>query len=174
MNRKCKNQNCKGIENYCVDSDPKVDKVEFHMRIQREMGFLSREMKKPVVSEELQEFLRYPKSVTSLRVCGEVEFRVLVSNLTRSQLTTLYLGNNGIGDEGAKALASALPASELTKLGFWGNAIDDEGAEALASALPSSQITKLYLWKNGIGDEGVKALAIALPSSQLTKLSLDE
>ena len=147
--------------------DPRVDKEGFNMRIQIEMTLLSKGIERPVVSEKIQEFLRYPGSVTSVKVATEVEFRVLVSVLRYSSISTLRLGWNRIGVEGAKALVSALPASQLTTLRLGWNRIGVEGAKALASALPASQLTTLELIVNRIGDEGTKALEEAklkLPS----------
>ena len=48
-----------------------------------------------------------------------------------SVITTLDLGQNGIGDRGAKALAEAIKLNTtLTRLDLSGNAIDTEGAGA--------------------------------------------
>ncbi|CAK0799306.1 unnamed protein product [Prorocentrum cordatum] len=105
----------------------------------------------------------------------------------------LRLGNNRIGDEGARALAGALPslpglqelrlggnrgrdpvpgsirlrfaAIRFQELWLGSNSIGDEGARALAGALPSlPSLQKLRLRGNYIGDEGARALAGALPS----------
>ena len=138
--------------------EPRVDKAGFYMKIQIEMALLSKGIERPVVSEEIQEFLRYPGSVTSVKVATEVEFRVLVSVLRYSNISTLDLRGNEIGDQGAKTLASALPASQLTTLRLGWNGIGVEGAKALASALPGSQLTTLILGENEIGDQGAKAL----------------
>ena len=154
----------------------KVDKKEFYMKIQRKMGSLCREIEQPIISEEFQEFLRYPKSFTSLKADKRIKFEL--SRLPYSNITQLNLGGNEIGDEGAKALAIALPSSQITQLNLRTNQIGNEGAKSLASVLASSKITQLYLGGNPlvacnrIGDEGAKALAIALPSSQVTQLDL--
>ena len=50
---------------------------------------------------------------------------------TLSNLTSLYLGGNSIGDEGARALATL---SNLTSLELGGNSIGDKGARALLNA----------------------------------------
>ncbi|MGL9725892.1 MAG: hypothetical protein ACR5KV_04385 [Wolbachia sp.] len=55
-------------------------------------------------------------------------------------LTKFNLGNNEIGDEGAKALASG----NFTKLHLEKNNVDDEGMKALTNG----NITQLYLWDN--------------------------
>jgi len=133
-----------------------------------------------LVSEEFREFLRDPKSTSSLKVGNKAEFGVVVSLLPDSNLRKLKLEIDEsneeealtLGVEGAKAIASVL--SRLTQLEFWYNEIGDEGVVQVASALPSSQITILCLVGNEITDEGAKALASALPSCQLTKLKLYE
>ncbi|NOT02643.1 MAG: hypothetical protein HOP29_18715 [Phycisphaerales bacterium] len=68
-------------------------------------------------------------------------------------LTTLDLGNNNIGDEGAKALATL---TGLTTLHLGDNNIGAEGAKALATL---TGLTTLHLGDNNIGAEGAKALA---------------
>ena len=90
-------------------------------------------------------------------------------------LTTLNLGSNKIGTEGAKALAKALETNKtLTTLNLWGNEIGPEGAKALAKALETNKIlTTLNLGSNKIGDDGVKALVKALETNKtLTTLNL--
>jgi hypothetical protein len=82
-------------------------------------------------------------------------------------LTTLFLGNNNIGDEGARALAAALDNNAtLTRLDLDGNNIGAEGARALAAALDkNATLTTLFLGNNNIGDEGARALAAALDTN---------
>jgi small GTP-binding protein len=80
-----------------------------------------------------------------------------------TQLTTLNLGGNQIGDAGAAALAAL---TQLTTLNLWGNQIGAEGAAALAAL---TQLTTLNLGGNQIGDAGATALAAL---TQLTSLDL--
>ena len=90
-------------------------------------------------------------------------------------LTTLALGENRIGAEGATALARALIAVPLlTALDLHSNTIGDAGAAALAGALTSvSQLTTLDLRFNHIYADGAVALARNLSSvPQLTTLYL--
>jgi hypothetical protein len=79
-------------------------------------------------------------------------------------LTSLGLGANRIGAEGAGALAGALGGmAGLTSLGLGANRIEDEGAQALAEALAGmAGLTSLWLGGNGIGDGGARTLAGAL------------
>ena len=69
-----------------------------------------------------------------------------------TNLTSLELGYNRIGSEGALALANL---SNLTSLDLTGNGIGSEGARALANL---SNLTSLDLQYNHIGPEGARAL----------------
>jgi Ran GTPase-activating protein (RanGAP) involved in mRNA processing and transport len=71
-------------------------------------------------------------------------------------LTTLDLGWNRIGDEGATELASMLRANAtLTTLDLSGNRIGDEGATELASMLgANTTLAKLNLCSNDIDAAG--------------------
>ena len=68
-------------------------------------------------------------------------------------LTTLDLGLNAIGDEGAKTIAKALKVNKgLTTLDLGHNAIGDEGAKTIAEALKvTTFLTMLDLKGNSIG-----------------------
>jgi hypothetical protein len=63
----------------------------------------------------------------------------------------------------------------VSTLGLGGNALGDEGAATLAEALPSMPgLTTLWLDNNAIGDAGASDLAAALPSApHLEWLALD-
>ena len=90
-------------------------------------------------------------------------------------LTSLNLGDNRIGDDGAKALATALKNNtSLTSLNLLGNRIGDDGAKALATALETNtSLTSLELGFNRIGADGATALATALKNNtSLTSLNL--
>ena len=83
-------------------------------------------------------------------------------------LTSLYLRDNNIGDDGAKVIAEALKVNPvLTKLVFGGNNI---GAEALKV---NPVLNTLWLSMNNIGVDGAKAIAEALKVNPvLTSLDL--
>ena len=88
-------------------------------------------------------------------------------------VTTLDLGFNSIGNEGAKAIAEALKATAvLTTLRLNSNIIGDEGAIAIAEALKvNAVLTTLRMDANKIGAEGAKAIAEALKvNAVLTEL----
>jgi internalin A len=80
-----------------------------------------------------------------------------------SQLTSLDLGGNLIGDDGARALAAL---TQLNSLGLWRNEISNDGARALAAL---TQLASLGLSNNRIADDGARAL---VGLSQLTSLDL--
>ncbi|KAG9069808.1 hypothetical protein KI688_009133 [Linnemannia hyalina] len=139
-----------------------------------------------LLSKELVNFLGFPPK-KSTHVCkmscelastliGGREFGILAEALkTNSTLTTLDLGGNSIGFDGAKALAEALKTnSTLATLHLWNNSIGSDGAKALAEALKTnSTLTTLDLGNNSIGSDGAKALAEALKTnSTLTTLGL--
>jgi Ran GTPase-activating protein (RanGAP) involved in mRNA processing and transport len=79
-------------------------------------------------------------------------------------VTTLYLGRNNIGNDGAKAIAEALKVNAvLTTLWLNSNSIGDDGANAIAEALKvNAVLTILDVEHNRIGDKGAKAFAEAL------------
>ena len=90
-------------------------------------------------------------------------------------LTTLCLGSNSIGDEGAKAIAEALKVNTvMTELNLSWNLIGVDGAKAIAEALKvNTAVTTLYLNHNSFGDEGAIAIAEALKVNEvLTTLDL--
>jgi len=64
-------------------------------------------------------------------------------------VTTLALGGNSIGDEGAKAIAEALKVNAVvTTLALGNNNIGNDGAKAIAEALKVNVVlTKLVLWE---------------------------
>ncbi|KAK3817823.1 MAG: hypothetical protein J3R72DRAFT_427297 [Linnemannia gamsii] len=94
---------------------------------------------------------------------------------TKSNLTTLDLYNNSIGDNGAVALSEVLKTnSTLRALDLRGNLIEENGAVALSGALKiNSTLSTLYFTDNWISDNGAVALSEALKTnSALTSLDL--
>ncbi|MES2122140.1 MAG: hypothetical protein V4492_05105 [Chlamydiota bacterium] len=95
--------------------------------------------------------------------------------MANSNLTSLNLQSNGIGDLGVEAIAPVLrDNSTLTSLDLGSNGIEDPGAEALARVLPTmSTLKTLKLSYNRFGDEGAQALATVLATnSTLTFLQM--
>jgi len=120
------------------------------------------QLKKPV--EALAERLGQLTQLTSLHLEGnEIGDAGAASLAALTQLTSLDLGGNKIGAAGAAALADL---TQLTSLNLWDNQIGDAGAAALAAL---TQLTSLNLGRNKIGDAGAAALAAL---TQLTFLNL--
>ena len=69
-----------------------------------------------------------------------------------TQLTSLVLRGNQVGDEGARALAKL---TQLTSLDLSDNLMGDEGARALAQL---TQLNSLALSDNQVGNEGARVL----------------
>ncbi|MCP5084656.1 MAG: GTPase, partial [Alphaproteobacteria bacterium] len=80
-----------------------------------------------------------------------------------TNLTTLDLRNNNLGDAGAKHLAAL---TDLTALDLSGNKLGDAGAKHLAAL---TNLTTLDLRNNNLGDAGAKHLAAL---TDLTALDL--
>ncbi|MFM1798724.1 MAG: hypothetical protein RLZZ117_1002, partial [Cyanobacteriota bacterium] len=117
------------------------------------------QLKQPV--KALAERLRPLTQLTSLNLAGnEIGDEGAASLAALAQLTSLNLWDNGIGDEGAASLAAL---TQLTSLDLAANGVGDEGAASLAAL---TQLTFLDLGWNGIGDNGAASLAA------LTQLSL--
>ena len=96
--------------------------------------------------------------------------------LAQNTITTVYLSDNEISDEGAAAIAGALEHdSTIITLNLGGNEIGAEGAAAIAGALEhNTTITTVDLGGNEIGDEGAAAIARALEhNSTITYVDLD-
>jgi uncharacterized protein (TIGR02996 family) len=75
-----------------------------------------------------------------------------------AKLTTLDLGYNNLGDEGAIYLADSPHLARLRTLGLSVNHIGNEGARAIADSPYLTQLTTLYLRHNNIGDAGAAIL----------------
>ncbi|CAF3923814.1 unnamed protein product [Adineta steineri] len=87
-------------------------------------------------------------------------------------LTTIYLGGNKIGDQGVQHLGHSLEINKtLTTLYLRGNKIGAKGAQHLANALESNKtLTILYLGGNKIGDQGAEYLGNALRMNKVTTI----
>ncbi|MDD9335438.1 MAG: AAA family ATPase, partial [Rickettsiaceae bacterium] len=97
---------------------------------------------------ELISFLQKNKNITQLslirsNVNGE-DIKILASSDLKN-LTTLNLGWNDIGHQGAEALAKSENLKNLTTLHLARNLIGNEGAEALAKSENLKNLTTLHL-----------------------------
>lgn len=88
---------------------------------------------------------------------------------TTNLLTSLHLGDNGIGPDGGRALAAALTHNvTLTRLFLEGNRLGPEGAQAMTTALATNTTLRhLYVDNNGIGQQASDALARVLNSDSV-------
>lgn len=86
----------------------------------------------------------------------------------------LYLGNNGIGDDGAMAMSKVLMAGcPLRRLSLRDNAIGDLGAQALASALAvNSPLQELDIWNNPMSNTSKMGLLVSARCKVFTEPSL--
>ncbi len=76
--------------------------------------------------------------------------RLACARPNNTTLTTLYLGSNNIGAEGARTLAASLDNNAtLMSLDLFNNDIGAEGARSLAAALNNNAtLTSLNLYRN--------------------------
>eukprot|EP00161_Ancyromonas_sigmoides_P009669 TRINITY_DN239_c1_g2_i3.p1 TRINITY_DN239_c1_g2~~TRINITY_DN239_c1_g2_i3.p1 ORF type:complete len:1507 (-),score=409.47 TRINITY_DN239_c1_g2_i3:10-4530(-) len=81
-----------------------------------------------------------------------------------ASLTTLYLDDNEIEDEGASTIAEVLKVNaSLNSFGLYNNTIGDVGASKIAEALKvNASLTTLDLHTNSIGSKGASSIAEAL------------
>ena len=100
--------------------------------------------------------------------------REVISNLM-SSLRELYIGRNGLYDEGAELLSEGLAkTSSLKVLSVWNCNIFTKGAKALANALSkNNSLEILDLRSNNIGDDGAVAFANVLSNYNETLSALD-
>ena len=75
------------------------------------------------------------KLVLNSCVMNIEELEKIVSALPYTQIKSLDLINNSLGDDGAKAIALVLPYVRLVKLNLQKNGISDTGARILLEAL---------------------------------------
>ena len=103
-----------------------------------------------------------------------VEDREVISNMM-SSLRELYIGRNGLYDEGAELLSGGLAkTSSLKVLSAWKCNILTKGAIALANALSkNTSLEKLDLRSNSIDDDGAVAFANVLSKDNETLSALD-
>jgi Ran GTPase-activating protein (RanGAP) involved in mRNA processing and transport len=88
--------------------------------------------------------------------------------------TSLLLGTNAIGDEGASAVSDLVREHKLGVIYLGCNKITATGTQALSEALESDDVAHaLWLERNPIGPEGARALARMLTANrQLETLDL--
>ena len=105
---------------------------------------------------------------TSLNACenhiSDLGCEQVALALAESQVLTLRLQDNGIGDHGALLLAEALALNgRLVTLSMARNQVGPRGGLELAR---NGRLTRLDLGQNRLGDEGAEALALALTENR--------
>eukprot|EP01051_Picozoa_sp_SAG22_P012303 SAG22_NODE_1265_length_4958_cov_61.157440_1_plen_208_part_00 len=87
-------------------------------------------------------------------------------------VTTINLGWNCIGDDGAAALAAALPGAAVRSIDLRANKIGPDGAAALLALVQASpQLHELRLSGNaGAGEEVLSAISAATAANQAAQL----
>ncbi|KAL0238188.1 hypothetical protein GEMRC1_012661 [Eukaryota sp. GEM-RC1] len=150
-----------------------------HSEASRRLASLSVVSESNVASARLLDDTPSPiKSITSVCPVQQVEEKELVidwnelssklkncyDEMVRNEVSTIYLDNNSIGNEGAIAIAEALKVnSSVSTINLYNNSIGPEGAIAIAESLKvNSSVSEIYLWDNSIGNEGAIAIAEAL------------
>jgi Ran GTPase-activating protein (RanGAP) involved in mRNA processing and transport len=87
-----------------------------------------------------------------------------------NNLRTLNLGDNKIGDQGARALSKNSSWSNLTTLNLNSNQIGVEGATALSKNSSFSNLTTLNLGNNKIGVENLHWNLLMIAATIILKL----
>ena len=105
------------------------------------------------------------------------EYVDCISGLVCSNLTTVFLWENGITDTGVTSLCDALthPSCKVTTLYLSGNQITDTDVTSLCDAIthPSCKVTTLSLSNNHITDTGVKSLCEAIQNDNCKLVLVD-
>jgi len=97
----------------------------------------------------------------------------LCTVLSDTGITTLDLGDNAIGDDGAQRLARALRESVVMILSLGTNPIGPAGVLPIFEGLPRSSLDVLYLDNTGVDDACLDLLGIVLSESKLMELHID-
>lgn len=100
---------------------------------------------------------------------------ILILEKVSKQIECLYVGGNGIRQEGGQAIGGWLPsATKLKKLDLRYNDLGGEGMETLCDGLKDTNVEHLYAEGNQIGDQGAIAISKLLksPNSSLREVFL--
>jgi len=121
----------------------------------------------------------FAHKVTYLKQHGTPMLERLITALPASKfLTTLYVGNNNLGDAGAQSVANALSGNKvLQHLYMQYNNIANAGVQAIAGYLadPECSLSSLYIYGNCVACAGAVALGEALKTNtKLEKLTLTQ
>eukprot|EP00245_Coleochaete_scutata_P007603 TRINITY_DN23085_c0_g1_i1.p1 TRINITY_DN23085_c0_g1~~TRINITY_DN23085_c0_g1_i1.p1 ORF type:complete len:551 (+),score=153.55 TRINITY_DN23085_c0_g1_i1:74-1726(+) len=115
-----------------------------------------RAVKEQLVDADLSDIIAGRPEGEALEVLEEI-----CSALEGSNLRSLNLSDNALGEKGVRACGAALRGqTSLEHLYFCNNGISVEAAASIAELLPSSKKLKtLHFYNNMSGDDGAKALS---------------
>ena len=132
-------------------------------------GIFSTKSKVSTVKDLRVEMIGIKMSDTTITVLD----REVICNMM-SSLTSLFIGRNGLYDEGAELLSEGLVNTPSLKiLSVWNGNIFSKGAIALADALSkNTSLEQLDLRWNGIGDDGAVAFVNVLMNNNRTLIVL--
>ncbi|CAF3599181.1 unnamed protein product [Rotaria socialis] len=162
-------------------------KTEFSVQGLDQLQFLKQEIEQygkyiqiPAYhNSELEQFISQNRKKQKMnlnnRNLNDSDMKILVDILKESTtLTTLYLGENQIGQYGARHIAEALKTNRtLTTLGLEQNQIGQKGTEYIADALQVNEtLNILSLDQNHIGQQGSQQIADAVKVNQVTNVNL--
>ena len=123
----------------------------------------------PQISDEGTEIIAdLVKQTPLLHLClydvgmTEVGAELLSQTICGSQMESLLVGGNKIGNVGVKRLASSLINTEIMEFEVDNCGLTDDGLVSLSSALPKTKLTSLAIGGNYIGSRGLRALADAI------------
>jgi len=147
--------------------------------LQKQLRDVTAEIVKIEKNDKTHKTHDFAHKVVYLKGEGPAMFERLLKALPASKyLNFLYVGNNNLGDEGAKTVATALSGNKsLQHLYMQYNNIADSGVEAIASYLASTDcsLKSLYLYGNRVACAGALALGNALSNNTtLEKLTLTQ
>ncbi|KAG0582276.1 hypothetical protein KC19_3G048200 [Ceratodon purpureus] len=113
-------------------------------------------MKSRLVDVDLADIVAGRPEAEALKVMS-----IFSSALEGSQLRSLNLSDNALGEKGVRAFSSLLKSQKsLEKLYFMNNGISEEAAQAICELVPfSGNLRVLHFHNNMSGDGGAQALA---------------
>jgi hypothetical protein len=157
----------------------KKEAAEENAFLQKQLKDATAEIVKIEKNDKAHKTHDFAHKVVYLKQHGQPMFDRLIAALPVSKfLTTLYVGNNNLGDAGAQAVAGALSGNKtLLNLYMQYNNIADEGVHAIANyvADPECTLTSLYIYGNCVACAGAVALGEALKTNtKLEKLTLTQ
>ncbi len=164
-------------------NNPSLDPIDFLERFTAsEYGYLLRglSIKSFELAHDESQWIANAQgfcNLTSLHLgpnsIGVQGARSIAASSVFRNLTSLNLGGNDIGVEGARSLAASPVLHNLTSLDLSVNRIGVEGARAIASSPVLHNLRSLNLGINNIGAEGARAIAASKVLHNLTSLNLE-